>query len=346
MEFIGLHKQITQQGIAGLNDLYLPYEDNYSFFGLGVKFKSNSLNLLTKLAKSYAHFLSETGPPEIEFRFIENGPRLCNLAFITPVSKYFIYKTNNGIIAVYCEGETQETKTAYLGESPKRKLPLDRVKVINGAADNGQVFSIIEFLVTAAVAGLSKQTLFFHAASLAWQGNGIILAGETGHGKTTLSVGLACAGFNLLSDEVTCLDLTAHKLLPFPQPIYLRGNALNFLKPVPLGERTGCQDSRGEQRWPVNLEKAGIRFEKGACPPVFFFILKGFKEQPEISPASVREAIWYTLSSAYAKISDPPRMLLDLGSAFGQLKCYHLWSGRIEETTGLIRKLINREMVC
>lgn len=44
-----------------------------------------------------------------------------------------------------------------------------------------------------------------HAASLAWNGQGILVAGESGAGKTTLALTLARAGFGFLADDTVLL---------------------------------------------------------------------------------------------------------------------------------------------
>ena len=51
-----------------------------------------------------------------------------------------------------------------------------------------------------------SQWLIFHAAMLERNGGGLILAADSGVGKSTLAAGLAFSGWRLLSDELTLID--------------------------------------------------------------------------------------------------------------------------------------------
>lgn len=56
-----------------------------------------------------------------------------------------------------------------------------------------------------------------HAGSLSWLGQGIGLAGDSGAGKTTLTLALQQRGFAFLSDETAALERESGILHPFPR---------------------------------------------------------------------------------------------------------------------------------
>jgi len=61
--------------------------------------------------------------------------------------------------------------------------------------------------------------LFFHAASLAVRGRGLLLVGAKGAGKSTLALALAARGHALLGDENACVLVESATLLPFRRPL-------------------------------------------------------------------------------------------------------------------------------
>jgi hypothetical protein len=66
------------------------------------------------------------------------------------------------------------------------------------------------------------ELLFLHAASAALHGRGILLCGEKGAGKSTLSLALAARGHEFLGDEVGVVDPLRRELLPFRRRASLR----------------------------------------------------------------------------------------------------------------------------
>ncbi len=60
----------------------------------------------------------------------------------------------------------------------------------------------------------------FHAAALSRDGRGLVLCGESGFGKSTLTLALIAAGWKFLSDEVAALD-GDRRLQPFPKALEL-----------------------------------------------------------------------------------------------------------------------------
>ena len=59
-----------------------------------------------------------------------------------------------------------------------------------------------------------------HAASLAHSGGALIVAGETGRGKTTL--GLVRRGLGLLSDEIALVERDEARILPYRRSLHVR----------------------------------------------------------------------------------------------------------------------------
>ena len=72
--------------------------------------------------------------------------------------------------------------------------------------------------------------LLFHAASLSYQGKGIILAADSGCGKTTLALALVRQGFKFLSDEVAALAFPTGELAPYPRCLWVRAGTYQLFQ--------------------------------------------------------------------------------------------------------------------
>jgi hypothetical protein len=69
------------------------------------------------------------------------------------------------------------------------------------------------------VAAEVRHHLLIHAAALSFDQAGVILAGGTGCGKTTLTLELVRQGFQFLSDDVAVIGLADGNLVPFPRSL-------------------------------------------------------------------------------------------------------------------------------
>ncbi|RKZ84878.1 MAG: hypothetical protein DRR19_17135 [Candidatus Parabeggiatoa sp. nov. 1] len=69
-----------------------------------------------------------------------------------------------------------------------------------------------------------RSHLLFHAAALSKHEKGLILAADSGCGKTTLALALVRQGFKLLSDEAAALGRHHSELAPYPRCLWVRSS--------------------------------------------------------------------------------------------------------------------------
>lgn len=67
-----------------------------------------------------------------------------------------------------------------------------------------------------------RSHILIHAGVVTWQNQGVVLAADSCHGKTTLSLALLRRGFKFLSDEMAALDRTDGQVHPFPRSLRVR----------------------------------------------------------------------------------------------------------------------------
>ncbi len=74
-----------------------------------------------------------------------------------------------------------------------------------------------------------RSHLLFHAGAASAAGQGLLLAADAMHGKTTLTLALALRGAGFLSDELGALGRADGRLYPFPRALRLRPGTLTRL---------------------------------------------------------------------------------------------------------------------
>ncbi len=72
------------------------------------------------------------------------------------------------------------------------------------------------------VMAMQPRLLFLHAASIGLGGKGVLLCGDKGAGKSTLSLALAARGHSFLGDETAVVDPSGRLLLPFRRRASMR----------------------------------------------------------------------------------------------------------------------------
>lgn len=142
-------------------------------------------------------------------------------------------------------------------EGPGGRLPLDRREPLLHAYN----------LLVSDLLGCVGNHLALHATTLVRGGAGLLVAGPSTFGKTTLAVHLARRGFALLSDDVTFLDRRSGCAIPFPRALHLRAGTRRTLPEEDLESASRAAEDTSLEDWtlaagawlPVAREPASIR---------------------------------------------------------------------------------------
>jgi serine kinase of HPr protein (carbohydrate metabolism regulator) len=81
------------------------------------------------------------------------------------------------------------------------------------------------------LADRSRDGLLFHAAGLALAGQGVMLPGTMGAGKTTMSAWLLAQGFDYLTDELVYIAHNRDTMQVFPRPLNFKRRSRSVVKP-------------------------------------------------------------------------------------------------------------------
>jgi HprK-related kinase A len=84
-----------------------------------------------------------------------------------------------------------------------------------------------------------RHFLLLHAATVEKSGRALILTGESGSGKSTMSAVLMSQGWRLLGDEFALVDPDSGLIHPFPRPISLKNAGVEALGALVKDNRFG-----------------------------------------------------------------------------------------------------------
>lgn len=94
----------------------------------------------------------------------------------------------------------------------------------------GHAFAGLEWGMNWCVAGYAHHFLTLHAAVLERNGRAVMLPGEPGAGKSTLTAALSLSGWRLLTDETALVDLDTGELWPMARPINLKNSSIDIIQ--------------------------------------------------------------------------------------------------------------------
>jgi HprK-related kinase A len=104
------------------------------------------------------------------------------------------------------------------GHSPFKPLPADHA------------FALLEWGLNWCVAGHAHHYLMLHAAVLEKNGRAVVLPGDPGAGKSTLTAALMLSGWRLLSDEITLVDRNDGLLVGLARPVSLKNASIDVIR--------------------------------------------------------------------------------------------------------------------
>lgn len=94
----------------------------------------------------------------------------------------------------------------------------------------GHAFAGLEWGMNWCIAGYAHHFLTLHAAVLERNGRAVMLPGEPGAGKSTLTAALSLSGWRLLTDETALVDLDTGQLWPMARPINLKNSSIDIIQ--------------------------------------------------------------------------------------------------------------------
>lgn len=104
------------------------------------------------------------------------------------------------------------------GYEPFNPLPADHA------------YALLEWGMNWCIGGQAHHYLLIHAAVLERNGRAVILPGDPGAGKSTLTAALALSGWRLLSDEIALIDRNDGMLVGLARPVNLKNDSIDIVR--------------------------------------------------------------------------------------------------------------------
>jgi hypothetical protein len=205
------------------------------------------------------------------------------------------------------------------------------------------LLDLFDRMVHALLARLLAQGMYaVHAGALVYRGAGLILAGRSGQGKTTLTLGLLRRGLGLLSDEFAVVEPAARRLVPYRRSLHVRPGTLDLIPELRFLHERPRHQLGGGSEWaitPSDIEHALPGCLASAAPLRYVLLLEGLPgvdRAPAITPLPAALVALELLRGAWAASVDFAGTLGHLGQLLDQVPCVRLRVGALEPTLDAI----------
>jgi hypothetical protein len=153
--------------------------------------------------------------PDLTPRFLVAAPGGCRIGIATDDNHVAKLLEATLIAASGACGAETDTVITVTAEPHGLTVWRDGVCIVAGCDPSMARRAVVQSAILAA-APFPATAAILHASTVALDGEGVVLAGTTGSGKTNLMLHAASAGATYLADDFTGLDDAGSRVSPFP----------------------------------------------------------------------------------------------------------------------------------
>lgn len=163
-------------------------------------------------------------------------------------------------------------------------------------------FASMEWGLNWCISGHAHHYLMLHAAVVERNGRAVILPGDPGAGKSTLTAALVLSGFRLLSDELMLIDRDDGMLVPLARPINLKNASIdiirNFSADAVFGD-TAFDTHKGTVAHLKPPAECVARMDEKARPGFIVFPRWKAGAEPRLTPHSKADAFMHAATHSF-----------------------------------------------
>jgi hypothetical protein len=190
---------------------------------------------------------------------------------------------------------------------------------------------------------MQRDVLFFHSAAVGIGGAGVLIAGDKGSGKSTLSMALAAKGHEFLGDEIAAVRPRTLEVSPFRRAVSVRSGPQSPRVEQLL--RNTCvteQFPDGTTRRRAEAGKLFPREVAHSLPLRWIFFLLSFEDRPRAEAFIPRSADLRMLAPMPCTFwgASPAPPIMEVAKLLSNANCYLLHPGLPEETAGLVEEIV------
>jgi hypothetical protein len=205
------------------------------------------------------------------------------------------------------------------------------------------LIDLLDRIVHGVLAELHRRDIYaIHAGALVDRGAALVVAGRSGQGKTTLTLGLLRRGLGLLSDEFAVIDPASQRIMPYRRSLHIRPGTPELIPELRgLAERPRRQLGGGVE-WSVTPDELAEVFPgclAASAPLRYVILLDGAPDPsspPALTPAPAALATIELLRGTWAASRDFAAGLSRLSRLMSGVTCARLRAGALEPTLDAI----------
>jgi len=205
-----------------------------------------------------------------------------------------------------------------------------------------QILPYVEWAMNWEVPRVMPEYLQLHASSMEIDGQGVVFPGDSGNGKSTLTIGLLSRGWRYLCDEFAMIHHKTLELNPYPRAICLKRPSFPIARRLGIDLRHHQCYVKGVKGYVAFINPLSIRpCAVGVCPirhVIFPKYVPG--AEPGLTPISRAEAA-FDLHRVCFNLFGCEKPSLDvIASMIRGAQCHRLVSGDIGKTCDLLQDLV------
>lgn len=207
----------------------------------------------------------------------------------------------------------------------------------------GHAFASLEWGLNWCIAGHAHHYLMLHAAVLEKNGRAVILPGDPGAGKSTLTAALSLSGFRLLSDEITLVDRDDGLLVPLARPVSLKNASIDVIRAFDPDAVIGAAAFDTHKGTVAHLKPSAesvARMDDKARAAVIVFPRWRAGAEARLSPHPKADAFMHAATHAF-NYELLGRLGFDLNAALiDACDCYDFEYSRLSDAVGVFKELL------
>lgn len=206
------------------------------------------------------------------------------------------------------------------------------------------LIDLFDRIVHGVLSELHKRDIYaVHAGALVHQGAALIIAGRSGQGKTTLTLGLLARGFGLLSDEFAVVEPATQRIVPYRRSIHVRPGTPELVPALHALSERPQQRLGGGIEWSLTPSELSQLFPgclAAAAPLRYVLLLDGAPrpdQPPAITPLPAAVATIELLRGTWAASRNFSAGLARLSQVMNSVACARLRVGAFDATLDVVQ---------